>query len=392
MNKAQVISCLCLTLPFPIDALAEEKVQKASSLPICITPVVQPDAGKNEVIKPKPENINAAIYPGEKIRMKHPSGKVVDAVISVDNDNIALVELEEGDTGYNLHGNWLTEYKIEHFRNEGSSHNSRPVHEWVFGDGRVNLGDTGFNLGFVLKKVSFKNEIHDASNNHTDFRMTEMEVRPAYAYETGKHWMMFEAIYLGKTGYEKPTVAESNAYLIGGDGYGFRPYYRYQATDKLAVNTDLKWLTEDKGANGADSGEFVFYEALLNVSYRVTDDFTVGTEFFRKEGNDYDRNGNRGSNVVEKEIRPWATYHLDKHNFLLKMEPQHKRIKDRKGNETYSAKAWKYIVNYSYAITPKVYFVSEVFYRTEGEKEIDGMSGFDDQTTNFGKVGFNFIF
>ncbi len=52
-------------------------------------------------------------------------------------------------------------------------------------------------------------------------------------------------------------------------------------------------LVEDKDARGADNGRFQFYEALVNVNYRVADNVHVGIEVFRKEGQDFNHNGTK---------------------------------------------------------------------------------------------------
>ena len=296
---------------------------------------------------------------------------------------------------FELSGNWLVEYKIEHFENEGTSTSSRPVHEMVFADGRTHFGDTGFNLGYILKKVAFENDLRDGSGDINDFRMTEMELRPAFSKNIGKHWFMMEATYLGKTGYEK-FGNDDPSHLIGGDGYGFRPYYSYQVTDKFAFNTDLKLLVEDKDADGADAGKFVFYEALFNVRYQLLPNWSSGVEFFYKEGDDYNHAGQRGNNVVEAEIRPWTSLAINRHNLFFKLEPQQKTQTDVNGDVFYESNAMKYIVNYSHPIHPNAYFVAEYFYRTETDKMNKDDSGVvthpGDGETNFAKVGINFVY
>ncbi|WP_028862454.1 hypothetical protein [Psychromonas aquimarina] len=341
------------------------------------------------------------VYSGSRIKVKEEDGEVLNAnlsegVISLGDDKYMRVDYDkvriEEDKKFKLHGNWLTEYKVEHFKNEGTSTSSRPVHEWVFADGRVNFGDSGFNLGYILKKVSFENDLRDGSGDVNDFRMNEMELRPAYAKSIGKHWFMIEATYLGKSGYEKKGNGD-DSYLIGGDGYGIRPYYSYQFNDDFGINTDLKWLTEDKSADGADAGKFVFYEALFNVRYNILDNLTAGVEFFHKDGDNYDNDGVKGSNLTETEIRPWVSWRLDQHNFFFKLEPQKKTITEADGRVSYESNAAKYIVNYSYPITSYVYFVAEYFYRTETDKKVDGAAYTGpDGETNFGKIGLNFVF
>lgn len=55
----------------------------------------------------------------------------------------------------------------------------------------------------LLKQVRFTSDSRNESNHKVDFRMVEMEIRPAWSKSIDKHWFMFEGIYLGKTGYEK---------------------------------------------------------------------------------------------------------------------------------------------------------------------------------------------
>ncbi|WP_019614020.1 hypothetical protein [Psychromonas ossibalaenae] len=375
-TKTLLLPCLCLSLSPAVWA---------------------EDAVSNEPLVEK-KKAAQGVFSGSLLKVRDENGKVMEgrmsseSVITLGDNKYAIVEYDKPeDDGFGLHGNWLTEYKVEHFKNEGTGGNTRPVHEWVFGDGRVNLGDTGFNLGFLLKKVSFENDLNTADQDETDFRMTELELRPAYAKHIGKHWFMFEAIYLGKTGYEKNNWGDDTS-LIGGDGYGFRPYYRYQVNDKFAFNTDLKWLTEDKDANGADLGKFVFYEALFNFNYQLADNLTAGVEFFYKDGNDYDTDGVKGANTTEVEVRPWVSWRLDQHNLFFKIEPNDKTVTQADGRTSYESTAVKYIFNYSYPITDSIYFVSEYFYRVETDKVIDGNSGYDDTITNFGKIGLNFVF
>ncbi|AJR09469.1 hypothetical protein C9J03_02240 [Photobacterium gaetbulicola] len=335
------------------------------------------------------------LAPGSKVKLTN--GKTThEGVITAgtEADGVTVVEYEPLNERSFIHGNWITMYKIEHFKNEGTSNNSRPVHEQVFGEGRLNFGDTGFNLGYILKKVSFENDRRDGSGVVNDVRFTEMELQPAYSQSIGKHWFMIEGIYLGKSGYDTPSDSDT-AYLIGGDGFGIRPYYRYQFTDNFSVNTDVKFLSEDKSANGAGNGAdaFNFYEAVLNGSYRVSDNLTLGLELFRKEGYDRRKDGGDETKVVEAEIRPWASLGLGKHRLFFKIEHQDKTITNLTSNQnTYEAVGTKYIVNYNYPITNKIYLMAEYFYRTEGDKVIDGSTGYDDQITNFGMLGLNFIF
>lgn len=334
------------------------------------------------------------VYAGDKIRIVKDGGETVEAVIELSDDNIGIVRIPKDERSY-FHGNWLAEYKIEHFRNEGRSTNSRPVHEIVFADGRVNFGDTGWNSGFLLKQVHFTNDSRNDSKHKVDFRMIEMEIRPAWAKSIDKHWFMFEGIYLGKTGYEKNRTTGSSS-NIGGDGYGFRPYYRYQVSDSFSVNTDVKMLVEDKDARGADHGRFQFYEALINFNYRAADNVHVGLELFRKEGQDIDHHGSKTANVLEQEFRPWVAWNLNKHNFLFKMEPQLKRIGGHNGYKE-TSKSQKYILNYSYPITDRFYAVAEYFYRTEYDKKfwdnnVRDNNSYRDTTTHFGKLGINYVF
>lgn len=337
---------------------------------------------------------NSSIFSGDTIRIVKDGGETVEAVVEFGDDNVGIVRIPKDEKAY-FHGNWLAEYKIEHFRNEGRSTNSRPVHEIVFADGRVNFGDTGWNTGFLLKQVRFTSDSRNDSNHKVDFRMVEMEIRPAWAKSIDKHWFMFEGIYLGKTGYEKnrTTGSDNN---IGGDGYGFRPYYRYQISDHLSVNTDVKMLVEDKDARGADNGRFQFYEALINVNYRVADNVHAGIELFRKEGQDFNHDGAKTANVLEQELRPWVAWNVGKNNFLFKMEPQLRRIGGQDGYRE-TSKAQKYIFNYSYPIGDRFYLVAEYFYRVEHDKKfwdrgVRDEKSYSDTTTHFGKLGINYIF
>jgi len=334
------------------------------------------------------------IYSGEKIRIIKEDGATIDTVIELGNDDIGVVRMPKDEPAY-FRGNWLAEYKIEHFKNEGRSTNSRPVHEIVFADGRVNFGDTGWNSGFLLKQVRFTNSPRDGSNNKVDFRMIEMEIRPAWSKSIDKHWFMLEGIYLGKTGYEKNRATGSN-HNIGGDGYGFRPYYRYQVNDNFSINSDIKMLVEDKDARGADSGRFQFYEALVNFNYKLMDNVYVGLELFRKEGQDFDHQGSKTANVLEQEPRPWVAWNYNKNNFLFKMEPQFKRIGGHDGYKE-TSRAQKYIFNYSYPLTDRFYFVAEYFYRVESNKKfwdhnIRDPKDYRNTVTNFGKIGINYVF
>ena len=337
---------------------------------------------------------NRPVFAGDKIRIIKDNGEMVDTVIELSDDNIGIIRLPKDERSY-FHGNWLAEYKIEHFRNEGRSTNSRPVHEIVFADGRVNFGDSGWNTGFVLKQVHFTNDSRNDSKQKTDFRMIEMEIRPAWAKSIDKHWFMLEGIYLGKTGYEKNRTTGHNN-NIGGDGYGFRPYYRYQVSDNFSVNTDIKMLVEDKDARGADSGRFQFYEALVNFNYRVADRVNVGFEVFRKEGQDFNHDGDKTANVLEQEFRPWVAWSMGKSNFLLKMEPQLRRIGGRDGYKE-TSRSEKYIFNYSYPITDRFYAVAEYFYRVEHDKKfwdhnVRDPNAYKNTETNFGKLGVNYVF
>lgn len=331
---------------------------------------------------------------GQKVKVVRDGGEPIEAVIERSDDNLGIVRIPQDNPGY-FHGNWLAEYKIEHFRNEERSNNSRPVHEIVFADGRINFGDTGWNSGFLLKQVSFVNNLRNPGKEKIDFRMIEMEIRPAWSNDIGKHWFMFEGIYLGKTGYEKNRTTGSNN-NIGGDGYGFRPYYRYQFSDDFAVNTDIKMLVEDKDARGADNGRFQFYEALVNLNYRVADRVNVGLELFRKEGQDFDHDGHKTANVLEQELRPWISWSLGKSNFLFKMEPQLKRIGGNNGYKE-TSKTQKYIFNYNYPIADNFYLVAEYFYRVEYDKKFWDQNqrdpnSYKDTITHFGKLGFNYVF
>lgn len=348
------------------------------------------------VVKADPaENLESKSYvSGDKIKLIRDSGETIDAVIERSDDNIGIVRIPKEEKAY-FHGNWLAEYKIEHFRNEGRSTNSRPVHEIVFADGRVNFGDTGWNSGFLLKQVHFTSDSRNESKHKVDFRMIEMEIRPAWSKNIDKHWFMLEGIYLGKTGYEKNRTTGSD-HNIGGDGYGFRPYYRYQFSDNFSVNTDIKMLVEDKDARGADSGRFQFYEALVNFNYRAADRVNVGFEVFRKEGQDYNHDRHKTANVLEQEFRPWVAWSMGKSNFLFKMEPQLKRIGGNNGYKE-TSKTQKYIFNYSYPVVDNFYLVAEYFYRVEYNKEFwdnnqRDHNSYKDTITHFGKLGFNYVF
>lgn len=310
------------------------------------------------------------------------------------NDDTGATLIPKDESSY-FHGNWLSEYKIEHFRNEGRSTNSRPVHEIVFADGRINFGDSGWNSGFLLKQVHFTNNPRDGSNNKTDFRMIEMEIRPAWSKSINKHWIMLEGIYLGKTGYEKNRTSGDNN-NIGGDGYGFRPYYRYQFNDNFSINSDIKMLVEDKNARGANNGHFQYYEALINFGYKIADDVYAGLELFRKEGQDFNHEGDKISNVLEQEPRPWITWTVNKHQLLFKIEPQFRRFSSSGGYKE-TSRTQKYIFNYSYPVTDHFYFVAEYFYRIQSDKKfwdnnVRDTNNYDDTVTNFGKVGINYQF
>lgn len=334
------------------------------------------------------------IYAGETIRLVKENGEMVDTIIELSDDNIGIIRVPKEEASY-FRGNWLAEYKIEHFKNEGRGTNSRPVHEIVFADGRINFGDSGWNSGFLLKQVRFTNNPRNGSNHKVDFRMIEMEIRPAWSKSIGNHWFMFEGIYLGKTGYEKNKTTGSNN-NIGGDGYGFRPYYRYQVNNDFSINSDIKMLVEDKDARGADQGRFQFYEALVNFNYKLMDDVYVGLELFRKEGQDFNHHGSKTANVLEQEPRPWVAWNMNKHNFLFKMEPQFKRIGGNNGYKE-TSRAQKYIFNYSYPVADHFYFVAEYFYRVESNKKfwdnnVRDPNNYHNTVTNFGKLGINYVF
>ncbi|VTR60832.1 Uncharacterised protein [Serratia fonticola] len=153
---------------------------------------------ESTLIKGKtPSAESRPIFAGDKIRIIKENGETVETVVELSDDSVGIIRLPKDERSY-FHGNWLAEYKIEHFRNEGRSTNSRPVHEIVFADGRVNFGDTGWNTGFVLKQVHFTNDSRNDSQHKVDFRMIEMEIRPAWAKSIDKHWFMLEGIYLVK--------------------------------------------------------------------------------------------------------------------------------------------------------------------------------------------------
>lgn len=62
---------------------------------------------------------NRTFFAGDKIRIVKDGGETIEAVVELSDDNIGIVRIPKDEKAY-FHGNWLAEYKIEHFRNEGA--------------------------------------------------------------------------------------------------------------------------------------------------------------------------------------------------------------------------------------------------------------------------------
>ena len=108
---------------------------------------------KDETTSTKQSKEMRYFGPGTVIDIVGDDGKVREAIISDSRgESIVVKYTEEEETGLKIHGNWVTMYKMEYFKNEGSLGNTRPVNELVFGEGTLNFGDTGFNLFYTNEK------------------------------------------------------------------------------------------------------------------------------------------------------------------------------------------------------------------------------------------------
>ncbi|MGB6127984.1 MAG: hypothetical protein WBG30_04480 [Psychrilyobacter sp.] len=302
-------------------------------------------------------------------------------------------------TELEIHGNWVPQYKMEYFKNEGSLKNTRPVNELVFGEGTLNFGDTGFNMFYVMKRVWFDNNITEDKGQAKDitkkFDMFEMELNPGYAKTIGKHSFNVQLITLWKSGAEETydNGSKGDTYAIRTMGYGIKPQYRYQITDNMWINGEIKALNETKSGEYYSKNGFMLYEGVANLGYKLNDSMTFGLEGFVKNGFDYSDGGYNESNydVNETQIRPWMSWNQGKHNIFLKMEIGTETGKDSKGVTQYKSDDIKFIVAHSYPIKENLYFLSEISYRNRRNKEVGGES-YGDTDVYFGKIGLNYSF
>ena len=251
----------------------------------------------------------------------------------------------------------------------------------------------------LMKKVWFDNDITEDKGEQKDitkkFDMIEMELNPGYARTIGKHWFNFQLITLWKSGAEETyeNGSKGDTYAIRTMGYGIKPQYRYQITDKMWINGEIKALNETKSGEYYSKNGFLFYEVVANLGYKLNDSITFGLEGFVKNGYDYADGGYNSSeyDVNETQIRPWMSYNTGKHNFFFKMEIGPETGKRPDGSVGYESDDLKFIAAYSYPIKPNLYFLSEVTYRNRRNKEVDGIK-YGDANVYFGQVGLNYIF
>lgn len=316
---------------------------------------------------------------------------------------------EKNKTKFELHGNWVPQYKMEYFINEGTLKNTRPVNELVFGEGSINIKDSGFYISYFLKKVWFENNItKDLSDKNNPkrhikqkFSSMEMELDPGYQKNIGKHSFNTQLITLWKSGsqetYDKASSNPNNptsTYGIRTLGYGLKEGYKYQITDNLWFNTEIKGLNETKSGPYYSKNGFMSIESVSNLGYRVNVSFTMGLEGFAKRGYEYTDGGykHQYTNVAENQIRPWVSITNGKNNLLLKMEiGEEKQRGVDKNNYRYDSDDIKFIISDSYQVKPGLYLTGETTYRKRSNKKIN-RTNYGNTNVYFAKVGLNYNF
>ena len=258
--------------------------------------------------------------------------------------------------GVEVHGSNNNIIEVEQVRVNGTTDSTI---KYVFLDGSMSFGDSGFSLGYHVAK----------KENSGNWDLNIIEIYPRYTFKSINGWT--PGIELG---YKSETMAFSDG--TGGDNEKIkvRPWISGNITDTIGLYSEFVY-------EGGINNKFALYELNIEPSFKLTDSTKVG--FGLKYGEEFkgdtgDKNFDKyfGKLFLNKTINTdWSAWGV--------VEYEHLKVTN--GEKVTSIKP---IAGASYKITDNANVFGEVSYKFGTKKSVDGTK--ENARIPFFKVGVGY--